>query len=339
MFEKKEFSCPQAEATFTQSMEKLGISLSCSEEGRGWSCELEIRSDFSKSSESRSSSRSCSEHTYSCTTQFSYVPLASAHLAQEQIRLSQEALEELKSIEDLVGLAEGPARLHALRSKCERFFCRFGSHINQGPLHLGGIFWWKAVVEGFREEQREDVRRQTCNALESYIRSGYSDLGMKVTAEVGGSLSEISFKSKETKSLQMDIQLSVTMTGGPSDVNSLTRWKAGMVASNKTWCVIDRGHRLLSVWDLILSNHRQDFQDVLQVSHQLVEAYTALTGRSDGIPCAKGLWSKEEEFSSFLADVKSWEVTDPEKQLKNNRKMIIPGVTSASQIGLCRISW
>ncbi|XP_039770554.1 interferon-induced very large GTPase 1-like [Ornithorhynchus anatinus] len=294
-FEKKEFSSSQAEASFTQKMEKLGFSLSCSATSPDWGCSWEAGLDSSKSSESKGSSSSLSGYNYICTAKFSYVPLASAHLVQHQLRLSQEALGELKHIEDLGFVPLGAS----------------------GPLHLGGIFWWKAVVEGFREEQREDVRQQACNALESYIRCGDSVLGVKATVGVGGSRShsEMSFKGKETKSLQTAIQLSLTMTGGPPGVDSVSHWKAGLVASNKTWCVIDRGQRLLPVWDLILSNHRKDFRDVLQVNHQLAEAYTDLTGISVEILEGEELQKAMEDMNALLDHVKAWEETEPKKQL------------------------
>uniref|UniRef100_A0A8C3XS76 Interferon-induced very large GTPase 1 n=1 Tax=Chelydra serpentina TaxID=8475 RepID=A0A8C3XS76_CHESE len=143
LFEKKEFSSAEAESTFTKAMEKLGFSISVTAKDgfRGFSAETST--DCSRSSESEETHRSRSEHTYICTTKYSYIPLASCYFPKDQLRLSSAALQELKEIEQLLSLTPEPDKLDMLKSRGGRFFKRFGSHVNQGPLHLGGIFWWK----------------------------------------------------------------------------------------------------------------------------------------------------------------------------------------------------
>ncbi|KAM9155377.1 interferon-induced very large GTPase 1-like [Pangshura tecta] len=317
LFEKKEFSSAEAESTFTMAMEKLGFSISVTAKGGFWGFSAETSTDYSSSSESEETHRSRSEHTYICTTRYSYIPLASCYFPKHQLRLSSVALQELKEIEDILSHTPEPDKLNLLKSRGGSFFKRFGSHVNQGPLHLGGIFWWKASSEGFRAEQLDEVKKQTSAALSSYVGGSYSGFGWSIAAGVTASESDskASFQGTDRKQIQTEIQLFVTKTGGPPQTHSLAVWQSGLVTSNKTWSVIDRGFQLIPVWEIILSNHRQDFRDVHQISNSLRNAYEVLTNQSVGTLFGEGLASAVDEARLFLEEIKSWEVTGDEEQL------------------------
>ncbi|XP_006117650.2 interferon-induced very large GTPase 1-like [Pelodiscus sinensis] len=317
LFEMKEFSSATAESTFTRTMEKLGFSMSLAVKGGFGGFSAETSTDCSSSSESESTHRSRSEHTYLCTTKYSYIPLASCYFPKDRLRLSSAALQELKEIEQLLSLTPEPDTLPLLKSRAGNFFKRFGSHVNQGPLHLGGIFWWKAASQGFRAEQLDEVKKQASDELRSYVGGSYSGLGWGIAAgvTVSNSGSKASFQGTDRKQEQTEIQLCVTKTGGPPGVESLAAWKSGLLASNKTWSVIDRGSQLTPVWDIILANHRQDFKDVYQMGSGLTKAYEALTNLSASPLAGEGTISAVEEARSFLEEVKTWEVTGEEGQL------------------------
>ncbi|XP_036603603.1 interferon-induced very large GTPase 1-like [Trichosurus vulpecula] len=313
--ETMEFLSSHEESMFTESMEKLGFSVTFLAKGGGWRFNLEASASEIRSSDSREVFKSCPKHTYSCTTKFCYIPMASCHFSQDQLHLSRSALQELKQLEQLLSHCKGADT--NLKHRCEAFFQRFGSHVNQGPLHLGGVFWWKAVAEGFRAQELQDMKRQASEALDVYIGGSYTGFGVTAAATVSASNSQSQMPSHNTSStnLQARFQMSVYQTGGPPEVDSLPQWKAGLVASNHTWCVIDRGYQLVPVWDIILSNHRQDFQDPLRVTRCLTEIYTALTGRCARIEDGEGLLSAVEDARSFLDGVKSWEITEPVEKL------------------------
>uniref|UniRef100_K7F4Q8 VLIG-type G domain-containing protein n=1 Tax=Pelodiscus sinensis TaxID=13735 RepID=K7F4Q8_PELSI len=153
--------------------------------------------------------------------------------------------------------------------------------------------------------------------LTSHGGGSYSGLGGGIAAGVTSSKSEseASFQGTDRKQEQTEIQLRVTKTGGPPGVDSLAAWKSGLVASNKTWSVIDRGSQLVPVWEIILDNHRPDFADVHQVSSRLRDAYGALTNQSVDTLLGEGLASAVDEARAFLEGVKSWEATGDEEQL------------------------
>ncbi|XP_042694559.1 interferon-induced very large GTPase 1-like [Centrocercus urophasianus] len=317
LLERKEFSSSAAEANFTKSMEQLGFSLSVSAKAGFWGFSVEGGEDYSSSSRKESTHHSRSEQTYICTTKYHYVPLASCYFQKDQLRFSDGALRELQHIEELLSITQEADRLNMLKSKCASFFSRFGSHVNQGPLHFGGIFWWKASSEGFRTEQREEMKQQASEALDCFVRASFSSfagsVGMNV--EVSKSSSQASLGRSDRGSSHTAIQLSVTNTGGPTETDSLAQWKCGLVANNTTWFVIDRGFQLIPVWDIILSNHSSDFKSAHQLSSSLRAAYEALTNHSVGTVFGEELASAVEEARAFLEHMKTWEVTGDERKL------------------------
>ncbi|OWK17825.1 hypothetical protein Celaphus_00009117, partial [Cervus elaphus hippelaphus] len=315
--ETKEFTSSEEECMFTQTIEKLGFSVTALAKGGGWGVSLEAGMDQSMHSESKKIQQSHSKHSYFCSTKFSYMPLASFHFPIDKLQLSNAALQELKCIEDLLGQSEDPEKPGLLRHRTEAFFQRFGSHANQGPLHLGGIYWWKAISEGFQKEQLAEVKQKAAEALAIYISGSYSGFGVNIGTGMDMSDSHSKKASQRTtfQNLQTKVQLSVAQTGGPPEANGFLDWKAGLVAHNQTWCVIDRGLQLVPVWDIVLSKHRSDFKDPLKVVNCLKDNYTVLTELTAQIQEGE-LLRIEKEVRMFLEDVKFWKVFDPEEQLK-----------------------
>ncbi|XP_012891049.1 PREDICTED: interferon-induced very large GTPase 1-like [Dipodomys ordii] len=155
--ETREFTSSHTESMFTRIIETLGFRVAASSKGEGWGFNLEAGVDGSTHSESKETQQSSSKKTYFCSSKFSYIPLASCHFPMDQLQLSKAAFQELKTIEKLLSETSDSDKLQLLRQRTENFFLRFGSHANQGPLHLGGIYWWKATAEGFQSHQMAEV--------------------------------------------------------------------------------------------------------------------------------------------------------------------------------------
>ncbi|XP_068535196.1 interferon-induced very large GTPase 1-like [Anas acuta] len=317
LLEMKEFSSSEEEASFTKSMEQLGFSINASVKAGFWGFSVETGVDSSKSSQSEDSRQSHSEQAYICTTKYQYMPLASYYFQKDQLHLSDAALRELQGIEQLLSIPQEADRSHLLKSRCASFFSRFGSHVNQGPIHFGGIFWWKACAEGFRAEQWDEMKQQTSEALNSYVGASFSGFSTKrgVKGDASNSSSQASFQGRDRSSTHTAVQLRVTKTGGPAETDSLPEWKCGLVANNTTWCVIDRGFQLIPVWDIILSNHSSDFKAPHQMGSILRTVYEALTNHSTGVIFGEELASAVEEARAFLEQVKTWERKVDEKKL------------------------
>nr|XP_048283614.1 interferon-induced very large GTPase 1-like [Myodes glareolus] len=316
--EAKEFTSYQEETLFTKNLEKLGFGAMTIATGGSWGFSQECGRDQSKHSESKDTHQSYSEQSYFCSAKFSFVPLVSFHFRIDELQLSTAALKELTIIEEQLEHTDGPDRFLLLRNRTENFFNRFGSHANQGPLHLGGIYCWKAISEGFRSDQLDCVKQQTEEALDSYIRAGYNGFRVKFMAGITKSYSHSirSCQNATNQQLQIKVQLSVSQIGGPPEANGIVQWTTGLLTRNKTWSVIDRELQLVPIWDIILSNHRSNFKDPFLVANCLAENYSALTGLDIRIQAGEHTLIPEKEAGHILDDVKSWEVSNPEKKLK-----------------------
>ncbi|XP_054035758.1 interferon-induced very large GTPase 1-like [Dryobates pubescens] len=317
LLERKEFSSSAEEANFTKSMEQLGFSVSVSAKGGYWGFSFESDVDHSRSSQTESTQQSHSEQSYICSTKYQYMPLASCYFQKHQLHLSDAAVKELQELEHLLSITPEGDRSNMLKSRCASFFRRFGSHVNQGPLHFGGIFWWKATTEGFRAEQREEMKRQVSEALNSYVGASYSNLVASVAGnvDVSKSSSQASFQGRDGRSAYTAVQLYVTTTGGPPGADSLPQWKFGLVTNNTTWCVIDRGFQLIPVWDIIVSNHTNDFKSIYQLASSLRAAYEALTKYSVGTMFGEELLSAVLEARDFVQHMKAWDMRVDEGKL------------------------
>ncbi|XP_005533089.1 PREDICTED: interferon-induced very large GTPase 1 [Pseudopodoces humilis] len=317
LLERKDFSSSAAESSFTKSMEQLGFSMSVSAKCKFWGINLGAGVDGSSSSRSQDTHQSRSEQSYFCSTRYQYLPLASCYFQRHQLCLSDVALRELQDMEQLLSSTQEEDNPTLLNSMCERFFSRFGSHVNQGPLHFGGIFWWKASTERFREEQREEMKRQTSEALNSFVRASWGDFLASAAGalDVSKSSSKASVLGRAGEGSHTAIQLYVVNTGGPPDTASLPQWRTGLVSDNTTWCVIDRGFELIPVWDVILYNHSRDFNSVGQMSRALRAAYKALTNLSVGSIFGEELGSAVQEAREFMRTLKAWKMPVDERKL------------------------
>uniref|UniRef100_A0A8C5TFL1 Uncharacterized protein n=1 Tax=Malurus cyaneus samueli TaxID=2593467 RepID=A0A8C5TFL1_9PASS len=259
--------------------------------------------DYTESSQSQDTHQSHSEQSYFCS-----------HHVPHQLRLSDAALRELQDMEKLLRLT-GEDKPTLLRM-CESFFSRFGSSRKPGSHPFGGIFWWKASTEGFRAEQWEEMKRQTCEALNSFVSASFR-LGVNAAGAMDVFQIQLTSLLSREAPARVPTQHSapVVKQGAPPDTASLPQWKMGLVSDNTTWRVIDRGFQLIPVWDIILCSHSRDFQSVTQMSRALRAAYKALTNQSIGTAFGEELGSAVQEAKDFMEIVKTWEVTVDERKV------------------------
>ena len=132
-----------------------------------------------------------------------------------------------------------------LQELCEKFLNTFGSHAYKGPLTFGGIYWQKWLV------QKEKLSMEEQNGEGAIC----GDTGSQQTCEV-------------------------SLTGGPENISDLPEWKTGLIASNTTWKLIDRGSTLVPVWKIIEMNHEGQF-DKSELAHALHNAWKTMINISN----------------------------------------------------------
>ena len=71
--------------------------------------------------------------------------------------------------------------------------------------------------------------------------------------------------------------LEITRNGGPEEAVGLPDWKNGLIGSNATWKVIDRGTTLVPVWEIIEMSHDQDFKDASYLAQVMKQAMNKMS--------------------------------------------------------------
>ncbi|OCT81487.1 hypothetical protein XELAEV_18028307mg [Xenopus laevis] len=267
---QREFTSNDKENDFQKSVEKLGLSLSCCIPGGFSDLGVESNTNCSKPSKSDKANEILNEQVYLSTTKFNCIPLASCYFTKDQIRLSEAALQCLKKIENII---EDPnTDKETITNQCQYFYKRFGSHVNLGPIHFGGIFWWKASSKRLKVDQLQEAKKTISKVLDGFMAATYYGWGANLDA--------ISSKPPlylDNSNISENISVLVMKTGGPPIKDSPQQWKAGLLNNSKTWSIIDRGFQLMPIWEIILSNYKDDFKNCLKIATCLANSYKLLT--------------------------------------------------------------
>ncbi|XP_072553863.1 interferon-induced very large GTPase 1-like [Paramormyrops kingsleyae] len=326
VYEQKEFSSYKSESVFQKAMETLGSSLTIALNIGFWGFSLENSANLEKShEEEKSNEQSCEQSDIYCIT-YNYVPLASSFLDKEKLKLLDGAIQELKSIETILLNSNDK---EVLTRRVVNFFKRFGSHVNQGPIHFGGVFWWRASAVGFKTSELSEVKSLTSDALNVYVGAAYSGLSRNFSAGVTATSTQLkgALQRNYNEALMSQVCLSVQKTGGPAHIDDHFQWKSHLVTSNKNWSVIDRGITFVPVWEIIMAAHSDVFKDAYSLATCLREIFSNVTNQSVEQMWGENILSAVENARKMIQTVKDWttsegdahlmELLDLKKKLKN----------------------
>ena len=251
----EEFSSQLQEDQFTRSMDRLGYSATAIAQAGFIGFGFQVGALFSKTTEEEGTDKYHQKEIYCSTIKYSFLPMASFHFKSSQLKLSADALEDLKTIEKVCG--------SQVQEQCERFFHKYGSHAYKGHLHFGGIYWLKCYSYGFQESDLTEVKRLQRQAISASVGLSYDCVG----ASPEGNISKLktSFKGDFNDSLVSITTVEVTKMGGPQAASNIPQWKSGLVASNSTWNVIDRGSNIVPIWEIIQVNANGHVEYVREV--------------------------------------------------------------------------
>ena len=259
----KVFSSKEEEDDFTSIVDSSGYAIAMLSKVGFWGVASKCAFYYHADKEDQHSGEfEDAENTYSSTVKYLFLPLASCCFSDSQLILSDNALRQLKKIEMLSG-----KRL--LQNECEKFFRQFGSHVNKGPLHFGGRYQWKCCTSDFEITERKAVQDLQKEAILLQINS--EDYTFILTLDDPRLHGEI--VRTHSDALVSNTFIEVTRSVGPAEVLGFPDWKNGLLASNSTWSLIDRGMTLTSVWDIIEMNHKNDFKNFSCLAQVLKSAW------------------------------------------------------------------
>ena len=307
----QQFSSKKKEDEFSKRVEMLGYSSSASIKAGYWGIGLEASTSYTKKNEEDTTNEQHKEETYSSTVKYSVMPLASCSFKDHQLQLSNDAVSHLQRINDALG------NMQSVQDECETFLKKFGSHVCTGPLHFGGKYEWKSFSSGFKESEKSTVQVLQSEVISAQISMSYGNIA-------GGSMSvsdssmKGNFSGKYSEALTSNTLLGVTITGGPPEVTGLPDWKNGLVASNSTWYLIDRGTEKVPVWDIIEMNYATFFQNsklLVKKMKQTWEQFNELESESPMRHVTSEVKEVIEYVTSWNENPENPDHTQLEKQL------------------------
>ena len=217
------------------------------------------------------------QEAYSSTIKFSTLHVASYTFKSSDLLLSKDAKDDLKKILKMLRVQK--ASISNLQEECKRFFVKYGSHANRGPLSFGGNFKSKCSSKGFEISETDSVKKMQDSAVTAEAVVSFAGCG--VPTEVDMNTAKEEYSSKCSKQTLSNTNLQVTIEGGPPEASDMSVWKNGLVENNSTWILTDRGQKLEAVWDIIKRNHQKELGNVVDVLRTSWEKITGLEAEQD----------------------------------------------------------
>ncbi|XP_054761540.2 interferon-induced very large GTPase 1-like [Lytechinus pictus] len=318
------FSSKSQSDNFHRSLDTMGYRAAVTmKSGRlGFNAEADFSQKYEVEEEKEST---CHRQVqFESSVMYSIVPTAACELNENSLKLSQQALQELKSIDTLL---EGSENLELVNKKCEDFLAAYGSHINAGVLHFGGINKFVATYTSETESNSGQIKCLVRDALSAYASANYSGFGFSGSVSADQLKTNCSFKNDYDKSEQAKTILHTTRNGGPQEVTPFQLWKIGLVACNSTWALVDRGKLLYSdlvgVWKLV-RNHKDEFKEPYQLETSLMTVWERMSGyvgpNDKELTFIKGL----QEMDLLIEKIAKWNSCPklPEKCIEYLHEML-----------------
>ncbi len=261
---------------FHLSLDSMGYSVASSIKGGGWGFQMEAGFSVTHFEEEERQSEVHSTETFQSRVLCSVIPTAAVEFDPNLLKLSRKAFTEMLKIEK-ASKSEQP---DIVQRRCEELFRTFGSHINVGTVHFGGVYKWTATYHSRSQSSRESVRKMVQDSQEAHVSASYSGFGFSA----GGSVSASHFRNHSNMSASHQsselskIELKMAKTGGPPEINGLPLWRMGLCANNSTWAVIDRGRpsEFKGIWKII-PNHKDEFSDAKALATTIRNAWYKMT--------------------------------------------------------------
>lgn len=95
---------------------------------------------------------------------YCFLPVASFCFDADDVLLTDRCVRALQRLEARIRMST-PSERQLL---CEDFFRQFGSHVNIGPVHFGGIFLWKSDYHSIDPDDNLIIKEISEKAIDSF---------------------------------------------------------------------------------------------------------------------------------------------------------------------------
>lgn len=173
------------------------------------------------------------------------VPVASFSLENVPHYISQEAMSELERIDEHL-------QDKNVHERCNQFFQTFGSHYFAGTYHFGGRYTRSVICQTEKNVKKSDSLTLSKIALQGEA-AGMIDWfvgGIRVEKDNSKDENKKNFVENE----DYRVEKKIVKCGGPAEVDSISKWKLGLVKYPSTWSIINMDvHKdeWRGVWDIL----------------------------------------------------------------------------------------
>ena len=204
------------------------------------------------------------ENFLSCI-HYQMIPVRRIHLKPTNLQLRPEVIRSLQEIERSLQLDNYEPRRHF-----QQFFNQYGTHVNNGPIDIGGMLKSTAHCRGFREEDRLSVSAAVSKASETAL---YLNFTNDVRTEVSQNAYEVLGKTFQmcAEDLQ-NIVVTVQKIGGPDTATDQETWQLGLGEDESLWKVICRNSPPTPIWKII-PRYAAMFADVDKLSKAMLQEW------------------------------------------------------------------
>ena len=243
----------------------------------------------------KQSCRQNEEADYISTVKVFVVPVASCCFRPTQLSLSNDAINELQTIE----------KCGEVMNKCELFLKNYGSHVSLGPYHFGGSYKWRCYSCNIKPVDISDAK-----SLQSEVIQAYGCMSnLPVYPEVG----KIACVHTSTD-LRERTYIETITVGGVRPPTPVAVWKNKLMVDKYSWAILDSGTDYVSVWDIVVMSHQIDFKNPVLLADNLRTAWEKLNSVMLKIEVLPGTsdhaehickevrdWIKENDFNRCIS--------------------------------------
>ncbi|CAF1039447.1 unnamed protein product [Adineta ricciae] len=262
------FTSLQALNRFRKNIQTSGLSVALSLEASAWGASLKTGLSRNTQDTSDEEKQTKSQSRKFIQTEYIVKPVKCFRIPREQMRLSSEAENALKTINN--------------KSKAKDFLRSFNSHVNDGRQHIGGIFIRTVDVE---TKEETDVA-----SLEKIASKNFAvDIGGGCIGYGFGGVSVENFTSDGSKTGTEEISRTATVKRhvycmGP-DCSNIELFTKTLISNNSTWYIIDRDtiSSFVPIWEIILTSYSLQ-SDLCQAAELIKQVWLQEADANQHIP-------------------------------------------------------
>ena len=210
---------------------------------------------------------------FACCVNYQMIAVRCIQLKPSEMELRVEVIKSLQEIERYLEPSNYQSPGHF-----RDFFHKFGTHVNNGVIELGGTVRSTAYCRGFQDKDLSNVSDLVSEASETAL---YLSLSNEVRTNIPLNAYEVLGKTSQmcAEDLQ-NITVTVHRIGGPEDTTDQEIWKARLDNDMQLLRVIRRDSPPLPIWKL-LHKHAKDFNNVDKLAETMLQEWRRETATTD----------------------------------------------------------